>query len=206
MFDKYFKPSSVVSTTIFIATLPPPDIAGASLSTTIDQDAPFPITSSAKSSSRIVDTSNMHLFNNLIPTLKDQPLVTIIVKLKNYKKAIKESSRIEVMQEEIHEFERLEVWELVPRPSNVMLINLKWIFKVKLDEYDGLLKNKAQLIARDYHQEDRIDFKESFASVVRIESINIFIAYVAHKNMTVFQVDVNTAFLNGILKEELYVS
>ncbi|GKC53075.1 hypothetical protein Tco_1075820 [Tanacetum coccineum] len=71
------------------------------------------------------------------------------VEPKNYKEAIKESSWIEVMQDEIHEFERLKEWELVPRPSNVMLINLKWIFKVKLGEYGGVLKNKARLVAKD---------------------------------------------------------
>ncbi|GJY73834.1 hypothetical protein Tco_0478265 [Tanacetum coccineum] len=58
------------------------------------------------------------------------------------------------MQDEIHEFERLKVWELVPRPSNVVLINLKWIFKVKLDEYGGVLKNKAQLVAKGFHWEE----------------------------------------------------
>ncbi|GKB64820.1 retrovirus-related pol polyprotein from transposon TNT 1-94, partial [Tanacetum coccineum] len=141
--------------------LPPPDIAGASSSTTIDQDAPSPITSSAESSSRIVDTSNMHTFQQpqtyIRRWTKDHLLVTIIsnpskpvstrrqlatdvmwcyfhafltkVKPKNYKEAMKESSWIEGMQKEIHEFEQFEVWELVPKPSKVMIINLKWIFK-----------------------------------------------------------------------------
>nr|GEV99736.1 hypothetical protein [Tanacetum cinerariifolium] len=62
---------------------------------------------------------------------------------------MKESCWIEAMQEEIHEFERLDVCELVPRPSNVMFINLKWIFKVKINEYEGVLKNKARLVAKD---------------------------------------------------------
>ncbi|GKB24432.1 retrovirus-related pol polyprotein from transposon TNT 1-94 [Tanacetum coccineum] len=83
-----------------------------------------------------------------------------------------------------------------------MIISLKWIFKVKLDEYGGVLKNKARLVAKGYHQEEGIDFEESFAPVARIEAIRIFLAYAAHKNMVVFQMDVNTAFLNGILKEE----
>ncbi|GJR37040.1 retrovirus-related pol polyprotein from transposon TNT 1-94 [Tanacetum coccineum] len=102
----------------------------------------------------------------------------------NYKEAMIESSWIEDMQEEIHEFERLKVWELVPRPDKVMIINLKWIFKVKLDEYGGVLKNKAQLVAKGYRQEEGIDFKESFAPVARIEPIRIFIAYAAHMNIT----------------------
>ncbi|GJW73796.1 retrovirus-related pol polyprotein from transposon TNT 1-94 [Tanacetum coccineum] len=85
-----------------------------------------------------------------------------------------------------------------------MIISLKWIFKVKLDEYGEVLKNKAQLVAKGYRQEEGIDFEESFALVAHIEAIRIFIAYVSKKNMIVFQMDVTTAFLNGILKEEVY--
>ncbi|GKA99709.1 retrovirus-related pol polyprotein from transposon TNT 1-94 [Tanacetum coccineum] len=77
-----------------------------------------------------------------------------------------------------------------------MIINLKWIFKVKLNEYGGLLKNKARLVAKGYHQEEGIDFEESFASVACIKSIRIFIAYATHKNMTILQIDMKTAFLN----------
>ncbi|GJS58825.1 retrovirus-related pol polyprotein from transposon TNT 1-94 [Tanacetum coccineum] len=110
------------------------------------------------------------------------------------------------MQEELNEFERLEVWELVPRPDKVMVITLKWIYKVKLDELGGILKNKARLVARGYRQEEGIDFEESFAPVARLDAIRIFLAYAAHMNMIVYQMDVKTAFLNGILREEVYVS
>ncbi|GJW84318.1 retrovirus-related pol polyprotein from transposon TNT 1-94 [Tanacetum coccineum] len=110
------------------------------------------------------------------------------------------------MQEELNEFERLEVWELIPRPDRVMIITLKWIFKVKLDELRGVLKNKARLVTRGYRQEDSIDFKESFAPVARLDSIRIFIAYATHMNMIVYQMDVKTTFLNGILREEVYVN
>ncbi|GJS68486.1 retrovirus-related pol polyprotein from transposon TNT 1-94 [Tanacetum coccineum] len=110
------------------------------------------------------------------------------------------------MQEELNEFERLEVWELVPRPDKVMVITLKWIYKVKLDELGGILKNKARLVARGYRQEEGIDFEESFAPVARLDAIRVFLAYAAHMNMIVYQMDVKTAFLNGILREEVYVS
>ncbi|GJV18056.1 retrovirus-related pol polyprotein from transposon TNT 1-94 [Tanacetum coccineum] len=110
------------------------------------------------------------------------------------------------MQDEIHEFDRLQVWELVPQLDYVMTIALKWIYKVKLDEYGDVLKNKARLVAKGYRQEDGIDFEESFALVSRIEAIRIFITNAASKNMTVYQIDVKTAFLNGELKEEVYVS
>ncbi|GJT38236.1 retrovirus-related pol polyprotein from transposon TNT 1-94 [Tanacetum coccineum] len=93
---------------------------------------------------------------------------------------------IEAMQEELHEFERLKVWELVPRPDKVMVITLKWIYKVKLDEMGGILKNKACLVARGYRQEEGIDFEESFAPVARLDAIRIFLAYAAHMNMIEF--------------------
>nr|GEZ73209.1 retrovirus-related Pol polyprotein from transposon TNT 1-94 [Tanacetum cinerariifolium] len=98
------------------------------------------------------------------------------------------------------------IWELVPQPNCVMIIALKWIYKVKLDEYGDVLKNKARLVAKGYRQKECIDFEESFAPVARIEAIRIFIANAASKNMNVYQIDVKTAFLNGELKEEVYVS
>nr|GFB62350.1 retrovirus-related Pol polyprotein from transposon TNT 1-94 [Tanacetum cinerariifolium] len=128
------------------------------------------------------------------------------VEPKTYKEALTQSCWIEAMQEELNEFEHLEVWELVPRPDQVMVITLKWIYKVKLDELGGILKNKARLVARGYRQEEGIDFVESFAPVARLEAIRIFLAYAAHKKMVVYQMDVKTAFLNGNLREEVYVS
>ncbi|GJU62888.1 retrovirus-related pol polyprotein from transposon TNT 1-94 [Tanacetum coccineum] len=128
------------------------------------------------------------------------------VEPKSYKDALTESCWIEAMQEELNEFERLEVWELVPRPDRVMIITLKCIYKVKLDELGGVLKNKARLVARGYRQEEGIDFEESFAPVARLEAIRIFIAFAAHMNMVVYQMDVKTALLNGLLREEVYVS
>nr|GEX05348.1 retrovirus-related Pol polyprotein from transposon TNT 1-94 [Tanacetum cinerariifolium] len=128
------------------------------------------------------------------------------VEPKTYKEALTQSCWIEAMQEELNEFERLEVWELVPRPDKVMVITLKWIYKVKLDELGGILKNKARLVARGYRQEEGIDFEESFAPVARLEAIQMFLAYATNKNMVVYQMEVKTAFLNGNLREDVYVS
>nr|GEY58709.1 retrovirus-related Pol polyprotein from transposon TNT 1-94 [Tanacetum cinerariifolium] len=99
------------------------------------------------------------------------------VEPKTYKEALNQSCWIEAMREELNEFECLEVWELVPQPNQVMVITLKWIYKGKLNELGGILKNKARLVARGYRQEEGIDFKESFASVARLEAIRIFLAY-----------------------------
>ncbi|GJZ73667.1 retrovirus-related pol polyprotein from transposon TNT 1-94 [Tanacetum coccineum] len=87
-----------------------------------------------------------------------------------------------------------------------MIISLKWIYKVKLDEYGDVLKNNARLVAKGYRQEEGIEFEESFSPVAHIEAIRIFITNAASKNMTIYQMDVKTAFLNGELKEEVYVS
>nr|GEV41991.1 hypothetical protein [Tanacetum cinerariifolium] len=98
------------------------------------------------------------------------------VEPKMYKYALTQSCWIKAMQEELNEFECLEVWELVPRPDKVIVITLKWIYKVNLDELGDILKNKARLVARGYQQEEGIYFEESFASIARLEAIRIFIA------------------------------
>nr|GFB32416.1 retrovirus-related Pol polyprotein from transposon TNT 1-94 [Tanacetum cinerariifolium] len=87
-----------------------------------------------------------------------------------------------------------------------MIIALKWIYKVKVDEYGDALKNKARLVAKGYRQEEGIDFEESFAPVAHIEDIRIFIANVTSKNMTIYQMDVKITFLNGESKKEVNVS
>ncbi|GJS90128.1 putative ribonuclease H-like domain-containing protein [Tanacetum coccineum] len=127
------------------------------------------------------------------------------VKLKNFKSAITKNCWFQAMQEEIHEFDRLDVWKLVPPLDYAMIIALKWIYKVKLDEYGDVLKNKARLVAKGYRQEEGLDFEESFAPMARLEAIRIFIANAASKNIMVYQMDVKTAFLNGELKEEVHV-
>ncbi|GJW14235.1 retrovirus-related pol polyprotein from transposon TNT 1-94 [Tanacetum coccineum] len=126
------------------------------------------------------------------------------VEPKNFKSAVSEDCWFQAMQDEIHEFDRLDVWELVPPLDCAMIIALKWIYKVKLDEYGDVLKNEARLIAKGYRQEEGLDFEESFTPVARLEAIRIFLANAASKNMTVYQIDVKTAFLNGELK--VYVS
>nr|GEV12446.1 copia protein [Tanacetum cinerariifolium] len=106
--------------------------------------------------------------------LADSPMSTSIdqdalsIKLQTSKT---EPSWIDAMQEEIYEFQRLQVWELVSCPDKVLLIKLKWIYKVKTDEFDGVLKNKARLVAQGFRQKEGINFEESYAPVARIEAI-----------------------------------
>nr|GEY46215.1 Gag-Pol polyprotein [Tanacetum cinerariifolium] len=108
--------------------------------------------------------------------------------------------------EELYQFDRLDVWELVDRPLYKNVINIKWLWKNKLDEENTVIRNKSRLVAKGYAQKEGVDFKESFAPVARLEAVRLFIAFVAHKSFTVYQMDVKTAFLYGPLKEEVYVN
>ncbi|GJV81719.1 retrovirus-related pol polyprotein from transposon TNT 1-94 [Tanacetum coccineum] len=193
MFDEYFNPpTSVASPVPVVVASDPVDSTGSPSSTLIDQDAPSPKSSSRDAIPSNVHSVNQPP-KHLSKWTKDHPLDNVIgssfrpvstrhqlqnkamfcyfhafltsVEPKNYKEALKKSCWIESIQEELIEFQRLEVWELVPRPDHVMIITLKWIFKVKLDEIGGVMKNKARLVAWGYRQEEGIDFEESFTPV-----------------------------------------
>ena len=98
------------------------------------------------------------------------------------------------MQEELQQFKRLEVWELVERPDGAFVIGLKWIWKNKLDAEGTVIRNKSRLVAKGYLQQEGFDFSKSYAPVARLEAVRIFLAYAAHKNMIVYQMDVKQHF------------
>nr|GEX74574.1 hypothetical protein [Tanacetum cinerariifolium] len=183
-----------------------------------------------ETSSRHVDSSNMHTFYQHHPSehhwTKDHPLEQVIrnpsqsvrtrhqleldgemcmfaltvsrTEPKNIKEAMVDSAWIESMQEELHQFDQLDVWELVDRPLCKNVINMKWLWKNKRD--------KENTVAKGYAQKERVDFEESFAPVARLEAVRLFIAYAAHKSFIVYQMDIKTAFLYGLLKVEVYVN
>nr|GEY56602.1 integrase, catalytic region, zinc finger, CCHC-type, peptidase aspartic, catalytic [Tanacetum cinerariifolium] len=124
---------------------------------------------------------------------------------KNIKEAMADLAWIESMQEELHLFDRLDVWELVDRPLCTNIINLKWLWKNKRDEENIVIRNKSRLVAKGYAQKEGegVDFEESLAPVARLEAVRLFIVYVAHKSFTLYQMDVKTTFLYGPLKEEV---
>nr|GEV72621.1 hypothetical protein [Tanacetum cinerariifolium] len=103
------------------------------------------------------------------------------------------------------QFIRLDVWVLFLAPDNITPLTLKWLFKNKHDEENMVIQNKTRLVMRGYRQEEGIDFKESFAPVARMELVKIFLAYPTYKSFTVFQMDVKTTFLHGMLKEDVYM-
>nr|GEX36282.1 retrovirus-related Pol polyprotein from transposon TNT 1-94 [Tanacetum cinerariifolium] len=106
---------------------------------------------------------------------------------KNIKEAMANLAWIEAMQEELHQLDRLQVWELVDKPFGKSIIRLKWLWKNKKDEDQIVIRNKARLVAKGYAQEEGIDFEESFAPVARLEAVRIFIAYAAHKSLLIFR-------------------
>ncbi|GKE80465.1 retrovirus-related pol polyprotein from transposon TNT 1-94 [Tanacetum coccineum] len=125
---------------------------------------------------------------------------------KTIKEAMANCAWIEAMQEELHQFDRLQVWELFDKPFGKNVIKLKCLWKNKKDEDKTVIRNKARLVAKGYAHEEGIDFEESFALVARLEAVWIFVAYAAHKSFLIYQMDIKTAFLNGLLKEEIYVA
>ncbi|GJS83429.1 retrovirus-related pol polyprotein from transposon TNT 1-94 [Tanacetum coccineum] len=197
MFDEYLNPPSCFDPQVPTVIAPEPVVStGTPSLTIIDQDAPSTSTSQTtlETLSPVIplgveeadhDIKVAHMDNNSSFDIPIPEPSSEETSSQSYKEALMESCWIEAMQEELNEFERLEV---------------------KLDELGGVLKNKARLVARVYCQEEGIDFEESFALITRLEAIRIFIAFAGHMNMVVYQMDVKTAFLNGILREEVYVS
>nr|GEX46181.1 retrovirus-related Pol polyprotein from transposon TNT 1-94 [Tanacetum cinerariifolium] len=125
---------------------------------------------------------------------------------KTIKEAMADFAWIKAMQEVLYQFDRIQVWELVDKPFDKNVIKLKWLWKNKKDEDQTVIRNKARLVAKGYAQEEGTGFKESFAPVARLETVRIFVAYAAHKSFLIYQMDVKTAFLNGPLKEEVYIA
>ncbi|KAJ9558487.1 hypothetical protein OSB04_013101 [Centaurea solstitialis] len=120
--------------------------------------------------------------------------------------AMKDTSWIEAMQEELLQFVLQHVWDLVDLPWGHRVIGTKWIFRNKTDERGIVIKNKARLVAQGYTQEEGIDYDDVFAPVARIEAIRLFLAFASYKGFKVYQMDVKSAFLYGTIEEEVYVS
>ncbi|GKB05518.1 retrovirus-related pol polyprotein from transposon TNT 1-94 [Tanacetum coccineum] len=186
MFDEYLEPPRVERPVSPAPAVPVPiNSAGTPLSTTIDQDAP----SLSYSPSSLV-----------LQSLSLQQGVTAECTI------MEENPFAPVVNDPFINVFALEPSSEASSSRDVSSAESTYIYKVKVDEYGDVLKNMARLVAKGYRQEEGIDFEESFAPVARIEAIRIFIANAASKNMTIYQMDVKTAFLNGELKEEVYVS
>ncbi|WVZ93452.1 hypothetical protein U9M48_039430 [Paspalum notatum var. saurae] len=109
------------------------------------------------------------------------------------------------MHEELENFERNHVWDLVEPPPNCRPIGTKWVFKNKQGEDGMVVRNKARLVAQGFYQKEGIDYEETFAPVARLEAIRILLAFAASKGFKLQQMDVKSTFLNGFIEEEVYV-
>jgi hypothetical protein len=110
------------------------------------------------------------------------------------------------MHEELENFERNQVWTLVNPPRDVNVIGTKWVFKNKQGEDGEVVRNKAGLVAQVYSQIEGLDFGETFTTVACLEAIRILLAFAASNGFKLYQMDVKSAFLNGVLQEEVYAS
>jgi len=128
-----------------------------------------------------------------------------MVESKRVKDALLDEDWIQAMQDELNQFERSKVCHLVPLPEGRTIIGTKWVYRNKLDENGIVTRNKERLVVQGYNQKEGIDYDETFALVARLQAIRVLIAFVVFKEFTLYQMDVNSAFLNGYLKEEVYV-
>jgi hypothetical protein len=119
--------------------------------------------------------------------------------------AIKSKDWIKSINKELDQIEKNQTWELVPRPNDKNVIGTKWIFKNKLNENGEIIKNKVRLVCKGYSQVEGIDFEDTFAPVARLEAIIMFLAFACFRNFKIYQMDFNSAFLNGTLEEEVYI-
>nr|GEY56795.1 hypothetical protein [Tanacetum cinerariifolium] len=170
-----------------------------------------PSTESVVSSTQYVDPSNMHTFYQPYlhdyQWIKDHPLEQVIGE--PFRPVLTRSQLktdgdmcIYALTVSIMEPKTVKEALTVPSPDGIKPLTLKWLFKNKHDEENTIIRNKTRLVVRGYRQEEGINFEESFASVARMEVIRIFLAYVAHKGFTMYQIDVKTTFLHGSLKED----
>ena len=120
--------------------------------------------------------------------------------------ALGDSNWINAMYEELNQFTQNEVRTLVPRTKQMHFIGTKWVFKNKMDEQGVIVRNKARLVAKGYNQEEGIDFGETYAPVARLKAVRLILAYACMNGFKLHQMDVKSAFLNGYIDEEVYVS
>ncbi|KAL0427547.1 UNVERIFIED_CONTAM: Retrovirus-related Pol polyprotein from transposon TNT 1-94 [Sesamum latifolium] len=112
----------------------------------------------------------------------------------------------DAMKEEIASMDKNQVWELTKLPEGAKTVGCKWVYKTKRDPSGRIERYKARLVAKGYTQKEGVDYRETFSPVSKKDSFRVIMALVAHFNLELHQMDVKTAFLNGDLEEEVYMS
>nr|GEX31604.1 hypothetical protein [Tanacetum cinerariifolium] len=120
--------------------------------------------------------------------------------------ALKDPSWVDTMQEEMQQFKFQNVWVFVDLPAGKYAIGTKWILKNKRDDRGIVVQNKTRLVAQGHRQEEGIYYDEVFALIARIKAIRLFLAFASYMGFMVYQMDVKSAFLYGIINEEVYVT
>ena len=128
-----------------------------------------------------------------------------ILEPRNVDSDLDDSYLIMAMQDELSQFSSNRVWDLVPKPKDSAVISTKWVYLNKLDDDGNIVKNQTCLFAQGYSQEEGIDYDEAYARVTRLEAIRMLLAYACFMGFKLFQMDVKSAFFNGVLTEEIYV-
>jgi len=117
-----------------------------------------------------------------------------------------ESRRISIIfKEELNHFQRNDVWDLVPKPQQKNIIGTKWVFRNKLNKQREIIRNKARLVAQGYSQQEGIDYTKKFALVERLEAIWLLLSYAVNHGIILYQMDVKSAFIHGVIEEEVFV-
>lgn len=124
---------------------------------------------------------------------------------RNFNETRKNEKWMKVMEEELQQIEKNKTWELVPRLAHKNVIGTKWVYRNKMNEEDKVIRNKERLVCKGYSQVEGIGFEETFVLVARLEAIRLFLSFSTYKRYKVYQMDVKSAFLNGNLKEEVYI-
>jgi hypothetical protein len=119
------------------------------------------------------------------------------IESKKIDEALKDVDWVNAMHEELNNFKRNQVWELVERPKGHNVIGTKWVFRNKQDQDVIVTRNKARLVAQGHTQVKGLDFGETYAPVARLEAIRILLAYACAHNIKLYQMDVKSAFFNG---------
>nr|GEY87501.1 retrovirus-related Pol polyprotein from transposon TNT 1-94 [Tanacetum cinerariifolium] len=125
---------------------------------------------------------------------------------KNINEALKYENWVIAMQEELNQFKTNDVWELVPNPMYMTIIGTKWVYRNKLDDNGIVTRNKARLVAQGYNQQEGIDYDETYATVARLKPIRILLAFSYALGCKLNQMDMKSAFLNGVINDEVYVA
>ena len=110
------------------------------------------------------------------------------------------------MKKEIEAIEKNETWSLTQLPVGHKIIGFKWVFKLKKNSNGEIIKHKARLVAKGYTQQQGVDFDEAFAPVARLDILRVILVVAANRGWQVDHLDVKSAFLNGELREEVYVA